>query len=771
MSLRTYRAKRDFTQSREPTGKKRVKPSQDPIFVVQKHHARNLHYDFRLESEGALKSWAVPKGPSMVPGEKRLAVEVEDHPIEYAHFEGDIPAGNYGAGHVDIWDRGTWSPQGSVRAGLKKGHLDFELFGDRLSGHWTLIRTRKGSGRQNSWLLIKRSDTRDIANQVKKRPASSQKSPPAFVDPQLARLVSTVPQGNEWIHEIKFDGYRSLLHIQNGKVKILTRRGLDWTKKYRPVAEAAKAFPVRNALVDGEMVWIDGRGHSSFSGLQEALSSGNTERLLYYAFDLLYLDGQDLRELPLVERKRALKALVDKLGDSKILYSEHSEAGARKLFLQMCRHKMEGVVSKRKDAPYISGRGDNWQKTKCSLRQEFVIVGYAESSVASRGLKSILTAVHDDGSLRYTGRVGTGFTGQVVQDLLSKLKKLKIKSSVLDEVIPEKGIRWVKPQLIAEVEFKEWTAEGLIRQGSFQGLREDKDPQNIRRDDPVEELRITHPERIVYPRTKTRKIDVFHYYDHIFPRLQPFLWDRPLSILRCQTVSGKDCFFQKHSAQLSDSVRSKPVHYMDKKGYALVAESKPEVLQLIQAGALELHAWGARFKSITQPDLMVFDLDPDTDRLWSRVVETALEIREMLKKLGLQSFVKVTGGKGLHVHVPLEPQYEWATIKQFSKSLMQVLIDAEPDHYTINSRKTEREGKIFLDYLRNGYGATAILPYSLRARARPSLAMPISWAELKRGILPDEFELHELGKILKGRRDPWAGYFDLKQKIDILKAK
>lgn len=800
MSLQKYFKKRDFKKTPEPKGS--VKRSGKSLsFVIQKHHASRLHYDFRLELGGTLKSWAVPKGPSLDPHEKRLAVEVEDHPIQYASFEGDIPKGEYGAGHVIVWDNGIWKAPENAEAALKKGHLDFELEGKKLRGKWTLIRLRDEKKGKHNWLLFKRDDkaarpgsdiTEEKPNSVltKKRPAKkagkkrpSRVAPPDFVEPQLAQLVQMAPEGNEWFHEIKYDGYRTLCRIEGESRQLLTRSGLDWTDKYGPIGDDAMNLGVDTALLDGEIVWVNEEGYSDFQALQTSLQEKKFARLIYYVFDILFLDGRDLRELPLSERKKILEKLIKDSSCKKIRYSDHFETSGKELLKKMCSLNLEGIVSKRNDQPYESGRSRSWLKAKCSLRQEFVIGGYAVSDVAGKSFSSLLMGVYTKGKkLQYVGRVGTGFDAKTQSLVAKELKNKNIKRTPFDIHSPsESDIRWVKPVLVGEVEFKTWTGEGVMRHASFQGLRKDKKATAVILEVPksneklkagdarVDGIRVSHPDRIVYTKTKTKKLEIVKYYEAVADIMLPFMQDRPLSIVRCQSTSTKNCFFQKTLAgsQLV-GIRSKPVQYKNKKGSSILADSKDELLHLVQGGALEIHGWGSQFSKIKNPDVIIFDLDPETPKLWPEVVDTAHEIRAMLKKLGLVSFVKVTGGKGVHVQAPIAPRYDWDQIKKFTKSLMEVLVSNEPDKYTTNMIKAKRKNRIFLDYLRNGYGSTAVLPYALRARERPTVALPISWKELTHSLSASEYEIEDVLKLLKKRKDPWQGYWDLDQKIKIL---
>jgi bifunctional non-homologous end joining protein LigD len=773
VGLRKYKAKRDFSITREPAG--RVIPSKGELqYVLHKHHASHLHYDLRLEADGVLKSWAVPKGLSNDPSVKRLAVEVEDHPLEYGKFEGEIPKGEYGAGNVIIWDNGTWTPPEHMHAAFKKGRIDFELHGKRFSGPWTLVRMKNSKdGKRNNWLLFKRKSspkprkvTLPVLRVTKGRKAAP---PPKFVEPQLAQLVSTVPQGAEWIHEMKFDGYRTFCRIDGKDIRLITRSGKDWTEKYSPLLEGIKDLGLKNAFLDGEIVWIDDKGQTNFQGLQTALQENNFSRIVYYVFDILHYNGQDLRDLPLLERKAILAPLIK---GSTVLYSEHFSNQGLNLYQQSCKVGLEGIVSKMSDAPYTSGRSPLWLKIKCSLRQEFVIGGYTHSASEGRSFRALLMGVYDrPGELRYVGRVGTGFNSKILNDLFAKMRKLSAKETPFTKNSPRgRDIHWLKPKLVAEVEFKTWTKEGIIRQASFKGLRADKPPQAIHVEKPVDaSLKISHPDRILYPKKKINKLQVAEYYMTVAPLMMPFVEDRPLSILRCQETAQSQCFFQKNVEGRSlVGAKGRKVKYKDKTGHALIVENPEDIVQLIQGGVIEIHGWGARFSHIKNPDLIVFDLDPESEKLWPRVVETAHEVRDMLKKLKLESFVKVTGGKGVHVQLPIEPLYNWEQIKQFSKSLMDVLVERNPKEYTTNMSKAQRHGRIFLDYLRNGYGATSIVPYCLRARTMPSVAMPIGWKELKPSLSPDQFQLPEVLKQLRRRKNPWANYFDLSQRIAVL---
>lgn len=775
MGLKRYSEKRNFSKTPEPAAKKSKKSEKKSlIFVVQKHHARNLHYDLRLEYGGTLKSWAVPKGPSLNPTDRRLAVEVEDHPIDYAGFEGEIPKGEYGAGQVIVWDKGRWIPAADPAAALKKGHLDFELKGTKMNGRWTLVRMGK-SGPKNNWLLIKQKDmfSRTDYDLTVEEPEGvlKKKSLPEFIKPQLALLVDHVPKGPEWIHELKYDGYRTLCRINGDNIRFLTRSGLDWTSKYQALINSAKKLGLQNAILDGELVVLDEKGRSSFQLLQNALAENAPKKLHYYAFDLLFLNGKNLCNEPLLNRKAQLAEILRPHKNNQFLYSEHFEY-SKNLYSEVCRLQLEGVVSKLASAPHTSGRSPVWQKTKCSLRQELIIGGFTRSE-ARRPFSSILVGYYDNsGKLRYAGKVGTGFSDSTLSTLSAALEKLARPKSPFDINSPsEKNVTWVSPKLVAEIEFKTWTAGKILRQASFQGLRADKQPKEIilEKKTRKKESKITHPDRVVYQAAGITKQEVVDYFEQMAPHMLPYVHDRPLSILRCQQTTEAGCYFQKHTHTTSlVGISSREVHNGEKYDSAISVERPGEIFQLIQAGTVEVHGWQASFSNIDKPDQIIFDLDPESEKLWGRVIDTSYEIQSRLKILGLQSFIKLTGGKGVHIHVPVQPRYSWNMIKAFSKGLMQILYESNPGYYTMNMQKQNRKGKIFLDYLRNGYGATAIIPYSLRARTQPTVAFPIAWKDLKKYSGPDEILFKNSIEIVKKRKDPWADYFRLKQRIAAL---
>lgn len=784
MSLTEYRKKRDFKLTREPRAGK--PSSQLPIFVVQEHHASHLHYDFRLEAFGKLKSWAIPKGPSAQVGDKRLAVEVEDHPISYANFKGKIPEGQYGAGTVKIWDKGLWIPPKNLKENLEKGHLEFELKGRKLKGRWLLQRTKQTTGKKHQWLLIKRHDIAKQDTQNLLKSTTKAKKPDPWlenVSPQLALLVDQVPKGAKWIHEIKFDGYRTLAKIKKGKVELITRNGLDWTEKYVPLDKEFKKLKLENAIFDGEIIVPDEKGHSHFSSLQIAIKNRKMDRALFYLFDLLYLNGNDLRSKPLEIRKQLLKKILQTAKSKKLIFSEHRRSQGEELFEKACQEGQEGIICKDRTAPYRSGRGGEWQKVKCSKNQEFVIGGYTDPQGNRMGLGALLVGTFENKKFRYVGRVGTGFSDELLSDLIKKLQFLSQNKSPFIIASP-KGtdkIHWVKPRLVAEIEFNSWTNDGILRHASFQGLREDKKSQEVHIEKPIHnekasvktksinieaDFKISHPGRLLYPKLKISKLDVASYYKSIAPWFLKYSGNRPLSLLRCLEQAGENCFFQKHISNLKLN-SAKETLIEDQKVISI--DSEEGLLQLVQWGALEFHAWQCHIKKPTLPDQIVFDLDPDESISWQKVVKTALLLKNLLENLSLQSFLKTTGGKGLHIHVPIASAYSWEQVKSFAKSVCLQLQSEYPDSYTTNTLKNKRKGKIFLDYLRNGFGATAIAPYSLRSKAAPYAAVPIHWKEMTQIDGPQFFDLKStLHRLVRQSKDPWEGYLELKQKIEIL---
>ena len=789
--LAKYNAKRDFAKTAEPAG--RIARGKGRRFIVQKHDATRLHWDFRLEIDGVLKSWAVTRGPSLDPGEKRLAVRTEDHPLSYADFEGTIPKGEYGGGTVMLWDDGQWAPiVGKSAKDLDEGHLHFTLEGERMKGDWLLIRLKpRAKEKRENWLLRKIDDTeaggtdalvedgltsittgrtmqeiaegtkpRKIALRKQKRtPKSSTtgKAPlPKFRPLQLCTLVDTVPTGTGWIHEMKYDGYRALIAIGGGGAKIFTRTGLDWSDRFAGIADAAATLPVASALIDGEIVAFKD-GKPDFSTLQEALSNGDDAALAFFGFDLLALDSEDLTKLPQVERKDRLRPLFDK-ADDRLRFSEHVVGSGEQLFDEMCRQGFEGVVSKRADAPYRGTRNRDWLKAKCTRRQEFAIVGWIPSDKSRRGFRSLLLALNGPEGLTYAGKVGTGFSGDTMADLRARLDRLARKTAPVDAPrVAVRGAHWVKPKLVAEIAFAEFTSENVVRHASFLGLREDKTADEVIAETPATPpepaalpVRISSPDRVVDPTSKLTKGQLADYYAAVTPILLPWLADRPISLVRCPQGRAKQCFFQKHDAgSFGDRVHH--VDIREKDGSTepyLYLDDVEGLLSCVQMGTIEFHGWGSRVADVEKPDRVVFDLDPDEGLGFDEVRRAAEQVKQTLADVGLTSYPMLSGGKGVHVIVPLRPGAEWPEVKSFCERFARALAETDPDRFTANMAKAKRTGRIFLDYLRNQRGSTAVLPYVVRARPGAPVSAPVSWSELKEIDTPAHFTARDAQTLI-----------------------
>ncbi|RVD54783.1 DNA ligase D [Mesorhizobium sp. M2D.F.Ca.ET.185.01.1.1] len=822
--LEQYHAKRDFRKTAEPAGKVGKQKRGGGIFVVQKHAATRLHYDFRLEHDGVLWSWAVTRGPSLDPHEKRLAVHVEDHPIDYASFEGTIPKGQYGGGSVIVWDEGKWLPDGDPATGMKKGHIDFELEGHKLNGRWHLVRLRPRPGeKRDNWLLIKSDDaaarpgedvlakqpksvksglTIDEVGQGKaakgEKPKVWQSNKPAaskakaghakrldFIEPQLATLEKNAPAGDDWLHEVKFDGYRMQAQIAGSEVRLLTRAGLDWTEKFDgPITAALGKLKCRDAIIDGEIVVLADSGVSSFPLLQADLSARRAARFIYYVFDLMRLDGEDLRREPLVERKQALAELLgDQPENSALRFSDHFHEPGKVMLQHVCRMGLEGVVSKRADAPYRSGRGLSWIKSKCTLRQEFVIGGYLPSDKTGRGVRSLLVGYYEGGKLHYAGRVGTGFSGKVMTDLKKKLDGLKADKSPFSAAVPKgKGLTFVKPELVGEVEFRSWTSDRIIRHASFQGLREDKPAEEVVQEQPKKtkaeakpggkpakasagtaatSVKLSHPDKLLWHDEKVSKQDLLDHYALVWPRMEQFVVNRPLSLVRAPDGIHGQRFFQKHASPgMSDKIaRMKDPTDGEE---ILFIKDFDGLAALVQYGVVEVHIWGCTLDALEKPDQIIFDLDPDEGVDVGRVREAALDIRKKLDELSLPNLVKTSGGKGYHVLVPLKPSADWDQVKDFAHDFARALEQAAPDRYTATLSKKARTGKIFVDYLRNGRGSTTVAPYSSRAKKGATISMPVTWTELEKGLAPNAFPLGDETTLAQLKKaDPWKEFFKL----------
>ncbi len=836
MALETYRSKRNFDATPEPQGEARSAGGNS--FVVQKHDATRLHYDFRLEMDGVLKSWAVTKGPSLVPTEKRLAVHVEDHPLDYGSFEGTIPKGEYGGGTVIVWDRGTWSPIGNPEKGYAKGHLEFELQGERLKGRWHLVRMHgRPREKRENWLLIKGDDryaraedapdilgtTRSVktgremaevageapgwssktgridppeteTKPAKKRRSAAKAKPPEaatappkaskaalpdFVEPMLATLVSVAPSGPEWLHEIKFDGYRLLARIDHGKVRLLTRSGLDWTAKFgTTVPEALAALPLETGIVDGELVVEGSAGASDFSALQADLSAGRDDRFTFYAFDLLHRDGRDLTKLPLTARKQQLEEVLAAAPEA-IRFSSHFRESGSMVLRHACRLSLEGIVSKRADSPYRGGRGKSWVKSKCSARQEFVIGGYVPSTAMKDAIGSLVLGVNEEGGLHHVGRVGTGFSAAVARDLYRRLQPLLADASPFAGKLTaeeRRGAEFVKPELVAEVEFRAWTGDNHLRHASFRGLREDKPASEIVREVPKGQpspdakpdapkparrsVKLTHPDRIYWPDTGLTKAGLADYYSDVWREIAPHIVGRPLALVRCPEGIDGERFFQKHAWKgMNPAIRLVPDPKEKKEPPLVAIDSLDGLIGLVQAATLEIHPWGSTLADWERPDRIILDLDPGEGVAWSAVIDAAREIKARLEEAGLAAFVKTSGGKGLHVMAPLKPAADWAAAKAFTKGLAEAMASDSPDLYVATISKAKRGGKILIDYLRNQRGATAVAAYSTRARPGAPVSMPVEWDDLGPDLGPARFTVDNTpGHIAARSADPFADF-------------
>ncbi|MBV7486546.1 DNA ligase D [Bordetella sp. BOR01] len=846
-TLKRYREKRDFKRTSEPAAGGTAN-NKARAFVIQKHWASRLHYDFRLELGGAMKSWAVPKGPSYDPSVKRMAVQVEDHPIAYNQFEGEIPKGQYGAGKVIIWDEGTWVPVGDARKGYRDGHLKFDLQGAKMQGRWALIRMKgRESEKQPPWLLIKDRDkhARDedefslvdempdsVVPLRKQRQAIPQKQTaaaaradaeaqatvpgkpaelPAELKPQLATLVDRPPRdGDDWLYEVKYDGYRILARLEDGQARLYTRNGRDWSARLAHLAKAIAKLDLPSAWIDGEIVVLADNGAPSFQALQNAFESERTGAIVYYVFDMPYVAGRDVRGEPLHARRAWLRQLIaanaGRLKDA-VRFSETLEATPAQLVASACKMGLEGIIGKRRDSSYTSRRSETWIKLKCALRQEFVIVGYTLPQGSRSGFGALLLAVHDqDGKLRYAGKVGTGFDAQGLESLARQLQALDTPDSPLDSraKVP-RGAHWVKPVLIAEVSFAEWTASGHVRQASFRGLRSDKPPRDIGRETPmaareieadtaagsggsptgrqraaaaesgraratakakagkakraVRPARLTHPERVIDPSTGLTKLDLARYYGLVAPLLLEHLRGRPVSFVRAPSGIKGELFFQKHPETATmPGIKSLPQRlYPDHPPLAEVAALQG-IMSAAQMNVVEFHTWNAIKTSIDKPDRMLFDLDPGAGVKWPAVRQAAELVHVLLRELGLHAWLKTSGGKGLHVVVPLRKQYDWDVVKDFSQAIVRHLARTVPQLFVAKSGPKNRVGKIFADYLRNGFGATTVAAWSARARPGMGVSVPLAWDELGRLDSSDHWTVANIHTRLDVGNAPWDDY-------------
>jgi bifunctional non-homologous end joining protein LigD len=788
MKLDKYNDMRDFDLTDEPSGKlKRSNTGRD--FVIQKHAATALHYDFRLELDGVLLSWAVPKGPSLDPADKRLAVQTEDHPVDYRDFEGEIPHGEYGGGPVIVWDRGTWQPVGDPREGMKRGRLEFVLDGEKTKGKFLLVRTRQ-VGKKQQWLLIKRTDEhvrhgkdavlpalrpesvltgRTIEDIVEGKPAGPKAKMPTKVKVQLAQLVDDVPTKGDWVYELKYDGYRAIAYLDNGKVRLESRNGNEFS--YPTVERALSKVRAKTAVFDGEIAHVLPDGRTDFQ-----LLGTDPKSIVYFVFDLLHYDGVDLTNLTLRERKDKLRTILAGEGPP-LKFSDHHEGNGHPFFKEACRLGLEGIIAKRGDRPYKAGRSPEWVKVKCQKRQELVIVGFTPPKGKRKGIGALLLGVKDEQrgrGLHYAGKVGTGFTNATLDDLTKKLGKLVVDEPPVVNAPRIKAATWVKPELVGQVRFTEWTRDGALRHPAFEGLRVDKKASAVKREvesPMVGSVTVTHPERVVEPKSGLTKGDLARYIEATAHYVLPYAKKRPLMFLRCPDggIGKKPCFVQKHAGR----GLKKNVEKGDVEGEEVLYVTNAEGLfELVQFNVVELHGWGCRMPKWDRPDWAIFDFDPDEGLGWKEVVDAAVEMRDALAKLNLVSFVKTTGGKGLHVVVPLAPKHDWDTVRKFTEGMANMFVRNAPDRFVATMSKKARRGKIFVDYLRNGRGATAVLPYSPRAREGLTVAMPVEWKDLRK-IDPKDFDITTVPKLLDERKvDPWADLLETKQTLSkaVLKA-
>lgn len=844
--LADYRRKRDFAQTQEPAGARRKADERHTNgalhFVIQKHDATRLHYDFRLELDGTLKSWAIPKGPSLDPADKRLAVHVEDHPLDYADFEGHIPEGQYGGGNVIVWDRGTWRPHGDPRKAYRDGKLKFDLDGEKLHGAWALVRTHlPGSGKhpKEQWLLIKERDDQvrpssdyDVTqalpasvisgenvgantkeNHKTERAQSTEVRPPdgavpgalpGTLEPQLATLVDAPPAHGEWDYEAKFDGYRILARIDGNRVRLFSRNGRDWSAKLPRQARTLHALGLREAWLDGEVVVMGERGVPDFQALQNAFETAHAERIVYYLFDLPFCNGMDLRGVPLRERRALLQRILDaapgELDREAVLFSGTFNAPAEDLLASACSMSLEGVIGKRADAPYRAGRSPAWIKLKCGQRQEFVIGGYSAPKGSRSSFGALLLGVYDDaGKLRYAGRVGTGFNGTSLRALHHELSGLTVGTPPFSN--PPTGadardVQWVKPERVAEIAFAEWTREGIVRQAVFQGLRDDKPARSIVREtakppsaanrkethavkaserkvrpgaERIADVDITHPDRVIEKASGTTKADLARYYASVADWMLPHLHDRPVSLVRAPDGIDGEHFFQKHAAALKLPGITQLDPSLDPGHASLLAIGSAEALVgAVQMGTVEFHTWNALADRIEQPDRIVFDIDPDPALPFARVIEATQLALALLDELGLQAFLKTSGGHGLHVVVPLTRREAagWDALKDFAQAVVQHMAATFPDRFVAKMGPQNRVGKIFIDYLRNNRGASTVAAYSVRARTGLPVSVPIRHDELVGLQSSAQWTLRTLpDRLAKLKGDPWADYAGTRQSV------
>lgn len=842
MALDEYNRKRDFAATPEPGGEPKGKATRKRgsshalQYCIQKHDASRLHYDFRLELDGTLKSWAVPKGPSLDPKSRRLAVHVEDHPLDYATFEGTIPAGHYGAGDVIVWDRGVWIPQGDPQEGYRKGKLKFTLEGEKLSGTWNLVRTRMDGGKEQ-WFLIKSNDDAarpereyDIVKELPdsvlsdrtliprkrgkaklevdakpvKAPARSRKKAaqatlsgaksaplPDSIKPQLATLVDSVPDG-DWRYEIKFDGYRIMARIESGKVQLFTRNGHDWTAKMPQQAEALAALGLESAWLDGEVVVPNEEGTPDFQALQNAFEIGRSGTIVYYLFDLPYLNGMDLREVPLEQRRAALEQVLERNDNELLRFSGDFTEEPESVLESACQMKLEGLIGKRAGSTYVSKRSNSWVKIKCKNRQEFIIVGFTDPKGARSGFGALLLGLHnDEGELHYAGKVGTGFNQVTLKSLHATLKPLEIDKSPLAKAPPPadvRGAHWLKPELMCEVAYAEMTRQGVIRHSVFHGLRSDKPAEAITQERPAKaekattshkpkgsaakntagSIKISNPDRIIDKSIGATKMELARFYAEVAPWALPHLRQRPLALVRAPEGIDGELFFQKHTEKLSiPHITQLDTALFPDHAALMTIDTAEALVSAAQMGTIELHTWNAVAPVLDHPDRFVLDLDPDPALPWKRMIEATQLTQTLLDEIGLQSYLKTSGGKGLHILVPLEPVHGWSEVKAFSQAIAQYMAKLLPQHFSAVSGPKNRVGRIFIDYLRNSQGASTVAAYSVRAREGLGVSVPIHRDELAELKGANLWTIRNLMPRLEeqGDDDPWTGIGETGQRI------
>lgn len=835
-ALSRYQAKRDFTLTSEPAGApasaSRKAESKVLGFVIQKHWASRLHYDFRLELGGVLLSWAVPKGPSFDPRQMQMAIHVEDHPLDYAAFEGTIPAKQYGAGRVIVWDRGTWEPLGDAAAGLAAGKLVFRLHGEKLAGLWELVRIARPGERQDPWMLFKKRDewARPLAEYdviaalpdsvvtkplglVEKReprfrrasvsaaasaPASTSEPPdltlakkaplPARLAPQLATLAAAAPPG-DWLVETKFDGYRLMARIDAGKARLITRGGHDWTDRMVPLAAAIEALGIASAWLDGEIVVMNASGVPDFNALQNAMDTAASEAIEYFVFDLPFHGGLDLRAVPLQARRALLAEAVGDKGGDRVRLSQTFPATPAQMLEAARAMKLEGIILKRPDAPYVSQRSETWLKLKISLRQEFVVCGFTDRAGAGREVGSLLLGTYEGGALVYAGNVGTGWNAKAGRDLHARLVALAVETPTLAVASIQPGRwsrrtagteRWVRPELVAEVAFREWTPDGHVRHAVFAGLRADKPAHEVSREvsnattsdvaaarvTPVSSVRVTHPERVVDPTTGLTKLALVRYYESIAERMLPHLADRPVSLVRAPEGITGELFFQKHPETRMPGLREFDPSIWPGHSALLGVDSADALVSAAQMNTIEFHTWNSTAKKIDRPDRVIFDLDPGEGVTWAHIQEAAVLTRAILTELGLESWLKTSGGKGLHVVAPLAPKLGYDAVKGFSQAVVQHLAKTIPQRFVARSGGANRVGRIFVDYLRNGHGQTTAAAFSARSRPGLGVSMPVSWDQLMQLKGGAQWTITTAREYLSFETaDPWAGYWTSRQTL------